>query len=736
MLTAYVALAPEYPGFDLSQLMRVAAAIQKQIVRDVAPIWGVSATVDPFASLEDIPIGYWPVVVTTRDLGGQDGTHLDEEGSPYALVEAEPHWSLTASHECIEMILDPFGSRTVAGTSPRDDQGRAEFLVEVCDPCQGSENAYTVNEVLLADFVTPAYFEIAGTPGGRGLLASDLVASPRARYSYSGRVARPRDVLRGGYLSWRDPITRHWWQRSCPGGRAPVDLDLGPLDLATRGHRSLREVVNSFTQHNDRLARSVPAEMLGNLNHRIESGRRASQRRAMVLRTHARSLPPLAKAPAGPSPLFQTPQTRRAALTFADEGAEIDRAIALLTAKPELPDCARILATVQKAKAQWTAASRAPAPRRDFVAMYPEGGELALVRTAIQTPLVAPHATLLMGRSIAGFSQYEALDMRWLATVWNHLFRPVVPFPVAPTVDATVHPLAPSATIALVGDWGTGNAAARRVADKIAGLKPTYTIHLGDVYYSGTEGEETDNLLASWPPGSAGSFVLNGNHDMYSGGQGYFNVALANEKFAKQGPYSYFALANDDWVILGLDSAYVATHFYLDGSLNAPQLSWLAELVAAGTLKRKDGTRKRVIVLTHHQGLDPDGTKRSPGLWDQVTSALGGGPDYWYWGHLHGVAVFKPVSASGVTVNARLVGHGAVPYLSDPITPAMAWTESSADVDLIRDDGPTRSRNGYAFLQLDGRELKEVLYDELGGRRWASDAPTASGPAGAAGPPR
>ena len=37
MLTAYVALAPEYPGFDMSLLMRVAAALQKQIVRDVAP---------------------------------------------------------------------------------------------------------------------------------------------------------------------------------------------------------------------------------------------------------------------------------------------------------------------------------------------------------------------------------------------------------------------------------------------------------------------------------------------------------------------------------------------------------------------------------------------------------------------------------------------------------------------------------------------------------------------------
>ncbi len=98
MLTAYVALVPEYPGFDTSLLLRVAAAIQKQVARDVAPAWEVNATVAAFASLEDVPVGYWPVVVTMRDLGGQDGTHLDADGSPYALVEAPDGGRLTASH--------------------------------------------------------------------------------------------------------------------------------------------------------------------------------------------------------------------------------------------------------------------------------------------------------------------------------------------------------------------------------------------------------------------------------------------------------------------------------------------------------------------------------------------------------------------------------------------------------------------------------------------------------------
>jgi hypothetical protein len=175
LIFAHVALVSEYPGLDPRSLMRVAAALQKQMLRDVMPIWNVTATVSAFERLDDVPIDYWPLIVTTRDLGGQDGSHLDEHGKPYALIEAAADWSLTASHECIEMIVDPFGNRTIAGPSPRADQGRVEFLVEVCDPCQSADNAYTVNDVLVSDFVTPAYFE--------------PVCAESARYSFSGAVA-------------------------------------------------------------------------------------------------------------------------------------------------------------------------------------------------------------------------------------------------------------------------------------------------------------------------------------------------------------------------------------------------------------------------------------------------------------------------------------------------------------------------------------------------------------------
>ena len=113
----HIALVPEM-GVDASQLARVSAALQKQVSRDLAPIWGISATVDAFPRLEDLPAGYWPLVLTYRELGTDAGIHVDERGQPFALVEMSPSWSLTASHLCLEMLSDPFGNRMLAGLSP------------------------------------------------------------------------------------------------------------------------------------------------------------------------------------------------------------------------------------------------------------------------------------------------------------------------------------------------------------------------------------------------------------------------------------------------------------------------------------------------------------------------------------------------------------------------------------------------------------------------------------------
>jgi hypothetical protein len=65
MLPINLALVSEVAGHDPSDVARVTAALQRQITRDFGPIWEVSASVDAFPRLEDVPVGYWPMIVET-----------------------------------------------------------------------------------------------------------------------------------------------------------------------------------------------------------------------------------------------------------------------------------------------------------------------------------------------------------------------------------------------------------------------------------------------------------------------------------------------------------------------------------------------------------------------------------------------------------------------------------------------------------------------------------------------
>ena len=242
MLVTELALVAETAHITHSQLTRVAAALQKQAVRDFGPIWEINATVDAFATLDDVPLGYWPIIVKDDiDQPGASGVHMDQNGQPFALVQYGEAWSLTASHEAMEMLADPFGNRLLAGDSPNPAQGRVEFLVEVADPTEDAQFGYTVNGVLVSDFLTPHFY--------------DPVAAPGVRYTFGGHLDGPRRIARGGYLSWHDPDGDHWFQQIWFGDD-PEFRDLGRL---TNRVGSLREAIDARTGTLPQLTRSVPS---------------------------------------------------------------------------------------------------------------------------------------------------------------------------------------------------------------------------------------------------------------------------------------------------------------------------------------------------------------------------------------------------------------------------------------------------------------------------------------------
>lgn len=228
VLLRQVALVSESRKISASDVARVSAALQKQASRDLVEFWGIKATVDAFPQLEDVPVGYWPIIVMDDiQTPGAAGVHEDKNGQPFALVMSSEEidgWSLTASHELIEMLVDPFGNRLMAGDSPKADQGRVQILVEACDPSEAADFAYSVNGVLVSDFYSPRFF--------------DPVAAPGVRYSFTGAIEEPRQVLRGGYLSWLEPVSNSWWQETFFDGDAPSFRNLGPLSAENGSFRS------------------------------------------------------------------------------------------------------------------------------------------------------------------------------------------------------------------------------------------------------------------------------------------------------------------------------------------------------------------------------------------------------------------------------------------------------------------------------------------------------------------
>jgi hypothetical protein len=128
---------------------------------------------------------------------------------------------------------------------------------------------------------------------------------------------------------------------------------------------------------------------------------------------------------------------------------------------------------------------------------------------------------------------------------------------------------------------------------------------------------------------------------------------------------------------------------------------------------------KKVLLLTHHNGLSADGTTRA-NLWSQVMSAFpaGSGPSLWYWGHIHAGIVYQPHGPERVP--CRCCGHGALPWgkasaLAD--NPNVIWYESHSAQDP---EIPQRVLNGFAVLHLSGPAVKETFYDENGGIAWQS----------------
>ena len=83
---------------------------------------------------------------------------------------------------------------------------------------------------------------------------------------------------------------------------------------------------------------------------------------------------------------------------------------------------------------------------------------------------------------------------------------------------------------------------------------------------------------------------MNSNHEMYSGGFGYFDLALP----AIGQKSSYLAFENAHWLLVVLDTAYV------DHDMDNEQVAWL-NLVLKQSTAANGGKAKKLVLFSHQQ---------------------------------------------------------------------------------------------------------------------------------------
>jgi hypothetical protein len=196
------------------QLHEAIRAINRQLAEDYTPYWSIQARLRVEGESGDKPrkqnlvdmrgdavLYLWDQVDVEDALGYHDTNH---RGIPCGYVFTElskklkENWTVTLSHEALELVGDPEVNLLVAGPHPDpQEKGRTVYhWFEMCDAVQGE--AYAIDGIEVSNFVLPLYFTSGEEKGGR----NDFLGR-----SHRGNSLRSFGVNPGGYVGFFDPST-------------------------------------------------------------------------------------------------------------------------------------------------------------------------------------------------------------------------------------------------------------------------------------------------------------------------------------------------------------------------------------------------------------------------------------------------------------------------------------------------------------------------------------------------
>ncbi len=270
-----------------------------------------------------------------------------------------------------------------------------------------------------------------------------------------------------------------------------------------------------------------------------------------------------------------------------------------------------------------------------------------------------------------------------------------------------------NAVVGVVADWATGEPEALEVLRQVKSHEPNVAIHLGDIYYAGTEHEVENYFYQPWTKilgPDVTSFALPGNHDLYAGGKPFYDMIdkLAAFNGLDQKMASYFCLRNDHWQLIGLDTAL---HDRLIGGptkLEDSELDWLKE-------KMTGAAGRRTILLSHHQLFSAndrfDGKSFNNVLFEQLKDILPN-VNLWLWGHEHDLVIFDPYIG---LKRGRCIGGSAFPVgnFEMPVTQSNPEVTFNKQVSLSK--GNAFYQHCYTMLRLNGTSAVVSYYEDGSG---------------------
>src|SRR6267143_3320787 len=168
-------------GVDLDGLI---AAMQVYIDKYIVPVWATPAKL--VKSKGFIKRAWGMVFLDDADQPGALAYHdLTPDGLPQSKVfvrttiENHDLVSVSASHELVEMLVDPAINIMTTGPDPK-----TIYAYESADPVEAL--SFKVNGIPMTDFVYPAYFEDFHKPGS-------------VQFDQMKKVNKPFQILSGGY---------------------------------------------------------------------------------------------------------------------------------------------------------------------------------------------------------------------------------------------------------------------------------------------------------------------------------------------------------------------------------------------------------------------------------------------------------------------------------------------------------------------------------------------------------